>query len=148
MVQAVRSGASLKSVAVQFDVSVGNVAFWVRRAQGKRLDRADFSDRSPGCARGWNRTGAQVEQRIVDFGRACAKTAPWASMGPMPSSGHCARSCLTCWRREPRSIASLGAMGQPMLTGVCADPRHRRAGICRMWQRGALRWIASTSLRI
>ncbi len=57
----------MKSVAVQFDVSVGNVAFWVRRAQGKRLDRADFSDRSPGCARGWNRTGAQVEQRIVEL---------------------------------------------------------------------------------
>jgi transposase-like protein len=67
MVQAVRSGASLKSVAVQFDVSVGNVAFWVRRAQGKRLDRVDFSDRSPGCARGWNRTGALIEQRIVEL---------------------------------------------------------------------------------
>ena len=67
MVQAVRSRASLKSVAVQFHVSVGKVAFWVKRAQGKRLDRADFADRSPGCARGWNRTGAQIEQRIVEL---------------------------------------------------------------------------------
>jgi hypothetical protein len=65
MVKAVRAGASVRSVAVQFDVSVGDVAFWVKRAQGKRLDRVDFSDRPPGCARGWNRTAVHVEQRIV-----------------------------------------------------------------------------------
>jgi hypothetical protein len=29
------------------------------------LNRVDFSDRAPGCPRGWNRTPAAVEQRIV-----------------------------------------------------------------------------------
>ncbi len=62
-----RAGTSVRSVAAQFDVSMGKVAFWVKRAQGKRLDRVDFSDRPPGCPRGWNRTAAHVEQRIVEL---------------------------------------------------------------------------------
>jgi hypothetical protein len=31
------------------------------------LDRVDFSDRAPGCARGWNRTPAAIEQHIVEL---------------------------------------------------------------------------------
>jgi hypothetical protein len=31
------------------------------------LDRVDFSDRAPGCPRGWNRTPVAVEQRIVEL---------------------------------------------------------------------------------
>jgi hypothetical protein len=63
MVEAVRSGRSLRAVAEQFKVSVGTVAFWVERARGKRLDRVAFSDRKPG--RAWNRTAAEMERRIV-----------------------------------------------------------------------------------
>jgi hypothetical protein len=65
MVRAVRAGRSMHSVATRIKVSVSTVAFWVERAAGDRLDRVDFSDRPPGCARGWNRTAAAVEQRIV-----------------------------------------------------------------------------------
>ena len=63
MVEAVRSGRSLRAVAEQFKVSVGTVVFWVERARGKRLDRVAFSDRKPG--RAWNRTAAEMERRIV-----------------------------------------------------------------------------------
>jgi transposase len=46
MVAAVRRGRSLRAVARQFGVGVATVACWVGRAQGQRLDRVDWSDRS------------------------------------------------------------------------------------------------------
>jgi transposase len=69
MVREVRAGKSMRSVAAQFGVSVGKVAFWVERAEGKRLDRADFSDRAPGCSVAWNRLDATVEQRVLELRR-------------------------------------------------------------------------------
>jgi hypothetical protein len=67
MVRAVHAGRSMHAVAAQFRVGVSTVALWVGRAAGHRLDRVDFSDRAPGCPRGWNRTPAAVEQRIVEL---------------------------------------------------------------------------------
>src|SRR5436309_16112016 len=46
MVAAVRRGQSLRAVAKKFGVAVATVAHWVERAEGRRLDRVDFSDRS------------------------------------------------------------------------------------------------------
>lgn len=69
MVRAVRAGQSMHAVATRFKVSVSTVAFWVDRAAGHRLDRAEFSDRAPGCAHGWNRTASPIEQRIVELRR-------------------------------------------------------------------------------
>lgn len=63
MVAAIRSGQSMRAAARQFGVSVGNVAFWVARAHGMRLDRADFDDRKPGSP--WNRSSARLERRIL-----------------------------------------------------------------------------------
>jgi putative transposase len=47
MVAAVRRGQSLRATARQFAVGVATVAFWVERAKGQRLDRVDWTDRSP-----------------------------------------------------------------------------------------------------
>lgn len=69
MVRTVRRGRSMHAVARQFKVSVSTVSLWVERAHGQRLDRADFSDRAPGCALGWNRTAVPVERRIVELRR-------------------------------------------------------------------------------
>jgi hypothetical protein len=55
----------MHTVAEQFGVSVNTVGLWVRRAQGARLDRVDFSSRKPGCTCAWNRVATGVEQRIV-----------------------------------------------------------------------------------
>jgi hypothetical protein len=63
MVRAVRAGQSVRAVAVATKVSVGTVAYWVAHAQGKRLDRVYFGNRTPG--RAWNRISAKVEQRIL-----------------------------------------------------------------------------------
>lgn len=50
-------------------MSVNTVRLWVARAEGQRLDRVDFSDRKPGCVRGWNRLPAALEQRIGELRR-------------------------------------------------------------------------------
>lgn len=70
MVHAVRAGRSMHAVATKFEVSVSTVAFWVGRAGESRLDRVDFSDRAPGCPRGWNRTSAAIEQSVVELRRS------------------------------------------------------------------------------
>ena len=43
---AVRQGASLRAVAREFHVSLLTVQRWVHRAEGQRLDRVDWADRS------------------------------------------------------------------------------------------------------
>jgi hypothetical protein len=48
--------------------SVASAAYWVERARGKRIDRADFANRKPGRAS--NRTGADMEQRILSLRNA------------------------------------------------------------------------------
>jgi hypothetical protein len=60
----------MHEVATEFGVSVSSVARWVERAANSRLDRVDFSDRAPGCARGWNRARPELEQRIVELRKA------------------------------------------------------------------------------
>jgi transposase len=57
----------MRSVAAEFGVSVGKVAFWVRRADSRRLDRVDFTNRAPGCPIAWNRLDARQEQRILEL---------------------------------------------------------------------------------
>lgn len=64
MVTAVRRGQSLRAVARQFGVGVATVAHWVKRANGQRLDRVDWSDHShaPHQAR---RTDPSLEDWVV-----------------------------------------------------------------------------------
>lgn len=63
MVQAVRGGEGLRSVARRFSVSVSTVSHWVAHARGKQLARVSFADGKPGFA--WNRTSASVEAKIL-----------------------------------------------------------------------------------
>jgi hypothetical protein len=58
----------LRGAATQFGFSVASAAYWVERARGKRIDRLDFINRKPG--RAWNRTCADVEQRILSLRNA------------------------------------------------------------------------------
>ena len=55
----------VRQAAAEFGFSKSAVAFWVGRARGKRLDRADLANRKPG--RAWNRTTFEVEQRIAEL---------------------------------------------------------------------------------
>lgn len=64
----------MRSVAMEHGVSVGQVHYWVTRAAGKRLDRADFSDRAPGRDSAWNRIEPRIEQRIVQLRSALSSS--------------------------------------------------------------------------
>jgi len=64
MVAAVRRGDSLRAVARRFGVGVATVAYWVRRARGRRLDRVDWHDR-PTAPRRTRRTTAAIEDQVL-----------------------------------------------------------------------------------
>jgi putative transposase len=64
MVAAVRRGQSLRAVAQQFGVGVATVAHWVDRANGQRLDRIDWSDRSR-APHQTRRTAAPLEGLVL-----------------------------------------------------------------------------------
>jgi hypothetical protein len=70
MVRLVRSGQSLHMVAERFHTSVNTVRLWMARSEGHRLKRVDFSNRKPGCERGWNRLPVALEHRIAELRRA------------------------------------------------------------------------------
>jgi putative transposase len=71
MVAAVRKGRSLRAVARQFGVGVATVACWVQRAEGRRLDRVDWSDR-PSAPHKTRRTGTALEDRVLRARRELA----------------------------------------------------------------------------
>jgi transposase len=71
MVAAVRRGQSLRAVAHQFGVGVATVAHWVARAKGQRLDRVDWSDRSPAPHHS-RRTQTSVEDLVLQTRRELA----------------------------------------------------------------------------
>jgi hypothetical protein len=71
MVAAVRKGQSLRRVARQFGVGVATVASWVKRAEGQRLDRVDWSDRSS-VPHKTRRTEASLEDRVLRIRRQLA----------------------------------------------------------------------------
>lgn len=66
MVAAVRRGASQRSVARRFGVSLSTVQHWVDRAAKQRLDRVDWSDRRKASRRAPNRTPPWLEDRVLD----------------------------------------------------------------------------------
>jgi transposase len=66
MVEAVRRGRSQQQVARDFGVSPATVHRWVRHAQGQRLDRVDWSDRSP-IPHTTQRTDAALEDLILEM---------------------------------------------------------------------------------
>jgi len=68
MVAAVRSGQSVRAVARHYKKSPCNVRKWVRRAQGCRLDRFDWSDRPAGNPRP-PRISAALEGAILRLRR-------------------------------------------------------------------------------
>lgn len=81
MVVAVRSGDSLRSVASRFSISAPTVARWVDRAQGKRLDRVDFSDRPDIPIRAFNRTGAETEALVLRLRKELRETSVLGEYG-------------------------------------------------------------------
>jgi hypothetical protein len=71
MVTAVRRGQPLRAVARRFGVGVATVAYWVQRADGQRLDRVDWSDRSRAPHK-TQRTDTSLEDLVLQTRRELA----------------------------------------------------------------------------
>lgn len=97
MVAAVRRGRSIRAVARQFSVGVATVLYWVQRAEGQRLDRVDWSDRSK-APHTPARTASAVEDLVLQVRRelaqgdlgaigaqAIGETLQHRCVGPVPS---------------------------------------------------------------
>jgi transposase-like protein len=69
MVQAVRQGESVRSVARRFAVSPATVSKWLSRSDGRRLDRVSFEDRQRGPKVAWNRVGIATERAVLEMRR-------------------------------------------------------------------------------
>lgn len=99
MVTAVRRGASMRSVARHFGVSLRTVQVWVGRAGQQRLDRVDWRSRLRGRRTPVNRTPRRVERRVLalrthlrtvdvlgEYGAAAIQRALVAeAVGPLPA---------------------------------------------------------------
>ena len=70
---AARRSKSLRSVARRFGASLSTLQRWLSRADGQRLDRVDWSDRSD-TPRRTRRTLRRVERRILTIRRQLAKS--------------------------------------------------------------------------
>jgi putative transposase len=66
IVSFVRKGASQREAALHFHVALGTVQLWCRRAQGRRLERVDFSDQPAGNPAP-GRTDPELELLILDL---------------------------------------------------------------------------------
>jgi hypothetical protein len=67
MVAAVRRGASMRSVAEGFRVSLRTVQRWVERAAGRRLDRVAWSDQPDGPQQVPSRTPTELEDLVLSI---------------------------------------------------------------------------------
>lgn len=117
MVHAVRTGTSMRSVALTFGVSVGTVALWAGRAQGQRLDRVDFADGKPGRAS--NRLPAGMERRILRA-RAQLRTSVLGEYGAQ------AIALALAARHANEQLPSRATIHRVLLRHGAIDSAHRQ----------------------
>lgn len=71
----------MRAVARQFGVALSTVQLWVKRAEGKRLDRVDWTDRASGPKAPPNRTPLAVEDLLVETRRQLKEESPLGEYG-------------------------------------------------------------------
>lgn len=118
MVAAVRRGKSLRQVAQKFQVSASTVKFWLDKAQGKRLDRVDFSDSSSAPHRVANRTNPDMETLILDLRHHLRQHSDLGEFGAVAIR----RELL---RRRKKSIPALRTIGYILQRNGVLDGRQR-----------------------
>jgi hypothetical protein len=75
----VRHGASQRTVAQRWGVSLGKVQYWLARAGDERLDRIDFHDRPRG--RPANRTPPEMEDLVMETREDLKQHSPLGEYG-------------------------------------------------------------------
>src|SRR3990172_1340505 len=118
MVRVVRKGSSIYRVARRFRVSTSVVRRWVRRAEGQRLDRVDWSSRLPGCRQPANKTSLELEDLVVALRRELKETSALGEYG----------AAAIRWelqRRHVRDLPSLRTIGRILERRGALDGRRR-----------------------
>jgi hypothetical protein len=81
MVQAVRNGQAIRSVAQKFHVSKTTVERWNNHAKGKRLDRVDWNDQQNESVNPVNRSDENVEQCVMALRKQLKEESPLGEHG-------------------------------------------------------------------
>ena len=118
MVAAVRSGDSLHAVARRFRVPRSLVQRWVRRAEGRRVDRVDWTNRLPGRRQPVNKTPPELEDLLVALRRELKETSALGEYG----------AATIRWelqRRHIRPLPSLRTIGRILERRGALDGRRR-----------------------
>jgi len=115
MVEAVRSGQSLRSVARRFAVSLPTVLRWVRRADGKTLDQVDWEDGSHAPHVQVGQTPADIEKLVLDTRKTLAEVSDLGEFGGVAIHAHL--------RAQPEFD------GQPLLSVATINRILRRNGV-------------------
>lgn len=118
MVIAVRRGGAQRSVARRFGVSLNTVQRWVQRAQGKRLDRVDWSNRPRGPVHTANRTPSAMETLILQTRQELREESDLGEYGAV--AVHRALQ-----KRRMRSVPSIRTIGRIFERHGLLDARRR-----------------------
>lgn len=118
MVAAVRDGDSIHEVAKHFHVSRSLVRRWVARAQGRRLDRVDWSSRLPGRRRPANQTPSRMEELVLRVRRELKEKSALGEYGAVAIRAELARR-----RRGP--LPSTRTIGRILERRGALDGRQR-----------------------
>ncbi len=133
MVRAVRQGESLRRVARRFHVSVSPVHYWTARAEGRRLGRVDWQDRSHRPRR-IHRTKRSIENLVIRVRTELKDKSILGEYGAEAIRGE-------LLARGRVDIPAVRTIGRILERRGALDGRYRRrhpplpsVGICRRWQ--------------
>jgi hypothetical protein len=118
MVAAVRRGSAMRQVARRFGVPLATVQLWVARAEGRRLDRVDFSNRRPGLRRPVNRSDQDLEDLVLTLRRELRETSDLGEFG-----ARAIRAALEA--RGTRPLPSARTIGRILERRGALDGRKR-----------------------
>jgi hypothetical protein len=118
MVRAVRQGESLRTVARRFHVSLSTVHYWTERAEGKRLSRVDWQDRSQRPDR-IQRTKRSIENLVIRIRTELKDRSILGEYGAEAIQ----RDLVARGKRE---IPAIRTIGRILERRGALDGRHRR----------------------
>jgi hypothetical protein len=108
----------MREVARRFGVPLATVQLWVARAEGRRLDRVDFSNRMPGLRRPVNRSDQDLEDLVLTLRRELKETSDLGEFG-----ARAIRAALEA--RGARPLPSARTIGRILERRGALDGRKR-----------------------
>jgi transposase len=144
MVEAVRTGKSIRAVTRQFRVSRPTVERWFTRAGAARLDRVEWADRSS-TPRLVRRRAPPIEDRVLAVRRAIQTESALGEYGAAAIHRELVAAGITPSPRSGRLAGSSTAGGSSTDGAVPGSRRRPVGGTSRPWQPGRPSWTASTS---